>query len=31
MKAFLIRKDGTLEKFDVSSFWGCDVEVVLLR
>lgn len=30
-KAFLIRKDGTLEKFDVSSFWGCDVEVVLLR
>lgn len=23
--AYLIRKDGSLEKTDISSFWGCDV------
>lgn len=26
--ASLIRKDGTLEKQDLSTFWGCEVEVV---
>lgn len=30
-KAFLIRNDGTLEKVDVSPFWGCDVELVMIQ